>query len=131
MLVLSPIWLPIMVVFGVILGPIGYAILYYQNFYADYLYEKNQYKRYLILKKVGRWKDESRDPDTGIMTKNIPPASPKKAALDVAIMTTIMFIVMFLFGIIAGPVRAIIIFWRRMYYFTFPDEILKGAIKHV
>ena len=131
MILFAPIWLPIMVVFGMILGPIGYAVLFYQRFYAYYLFEKKEYKRYLVLKKVGRWEKESRDPDTGRMEDNIPPESPKKAAFMLAVMTGVMFVGMFLFGVVAGPVRAIMIFWRRMYYFAFPNEILKRRKKSV
>lgn len=124
MIIFAPIWLPLMVVYGAIIGPIGYAILFYQKFYEDYLQEKRRYRQYLVLKKVGRWKNEYKDPDTGEMKKNTPPPSPKRAALDVAIYTAIMAVVMFLVGIIAGPVRAIIIFCRRMYFYAFPDEVL-------
>ncbi|MFA5105187.1 MAG: hypothetical protein WC527_08440 [Candidatus Margulisiibacteriota bacterium] len=123
MMIFLPIWLPIMVIYGMIIGPIGYAILYYQRFYEDYLYEKKRYKHYQILKKVGRWEDEYRDSDTGERKKNVPPSSPRKAAFDAAILTAIMFVVMFLFGIIAGPAKAVILFCRRMYFIAFPDEI--------
>lgn len=131
MLLFSPIWLPLMVVYGIIIGPVGYAILFYQRFYEEYLYEKRRYKHYLILKKVGRWEDEIRDPDTGERKKNIPPSSPRRAAFDVAILTALMFAVMFLFGIVAGPVKAIIFFCRRMYFYAFPDEILVRRNKNV
>ena len=124
MVIFSPIWLPLMVVYGMIIGPIGYAILFYQKFYEDYLLEKKLYKHYLVLKKVGRWEAEIKDPYTGSREKNIPPSSPRKAAFDVAILTALMFVVMFLFGVIAGPIKAIILFCRRMYFYAFPDEIL-------
>ncbi|MFA5097842.1 MAG: hypothetical protein WC490_04370 [Candidatus Margulisiibacteriota bacterium] len=131
MLLFAPIWLPLMVVYGMIIGPIGYAILFYQKFYEDYLLEKKLYKHYLVLKKVGRWEDERRDPYTGSREKNVPPSSPRKAAFDVAILTALMFVVMFLFGVIAGPIKAIILFCRRMYFMAFPDEILVRRKKNV
>ncbi|MEK7376365.1 MAG: hypothetical protein AABZ57_04265 [Candidatus Margulisiibacteriota bacterium] len=131
MLIFLPIWLSLMVVYGMIIGPIGYAILFYQKFYEDYLLEKKLYKRYLVLKKVGRWEDERKDPDTGERKKNVPPASPRKAAFDVAVLTALMFVVMFLFGVIAGPIKAIILFCRRMYFIAFPDEILVRRKKNV
>ncbi|MFA5097043.1 MAG: hypothetical protein WC490_00230 [Candidatus Margulisiibacteriota bacterium] len=131
MILFVPIWLPLMVVYGMIIGPIGYAILFYQKFYEDYLLEKKLYKHYLVLKKVGRWEEETRDPDTGERKKNTPPSSPRRAAFDVAILTALMFVVMFLFGIIAGPIKAIILFCRRMYFYAFPDEILVRRNKNV
>lgn len=124
MLIFLPIWLPLMVIYGMIIGPIGYAMLFYQKFYENYLEEKKRYKHYLILKKAGRWRDEIRDPDSGQLRKNDPPSTPRRAAWDVAMLTAFMFMVMFLFGILAGPVKAVILFCRLMYFTVFPDEIL-------
>lgn len=127
MIITLPVWFPLCIIYGIIVGPIGYFILMRQNAYDIHQQNKYEYEDYLKKKQAGKWPQRQviQNPQGGSTVINEPPQQPKPLnSLPVHILSS--FIIAIPLGVLIGPVNAVRIFWRRMLFRFFPDEILKG-----
>lgn len=128
MIFTSPIWFPLCIIYGIIIGPIGYWVLFIQGFSDGYLFNKIDYEKYLQQKASGEWKDGYLNYSTGLFVKNILPDSPRMYIVKVCCLILGSAVIFVPLGIITGPISAVQFFWRRLFLSFFPDEILKIGV---
>ena len=129
MIITAPIWALLCIIYGLIIGPIGFQFFLFQYHRDAYLRNLPKYNKYLEEVKTGTYKpiEDKFNPVYGTWTYEPPPPSPLKMIFILLFFNIGMIPLSIIWGIIVGPISAMELFWRRIYFKFFPKEILKEA----
>ncbi|OGC08695.1 hypothetical protein A2230_05750 [candidate division WOR-1 bacterium RIFOXYA2_FULL_36_21] len=107
----SPVWIPLCMLYGAIVGPIGYAVFFFQNLNENYICQELRYQEYLKRRDAG----------------DIDPLEPKLSSPSSFVFTSILFspvilLISLVLGIMFGWIKAIDVFYKRLYRRFFPID---------
>ncbi|OGC09944.1 hypothetical protein A3J90_02665 [candidate division WOR-1 bacterium RIFOXYC2_FULL_37_10] len=100
----SPLWLLLCMLYGIIIGPVGYAVFFFQNLHENFIVQQFKYEDYLKRKETG----------------NIDPlepslSSPSSFAVTSFLFSPVIIVISLILGIMFGWIKAIDIFYKRTY----------------
>lgn len=121
----APIYIPLCILYGLIIGPIGHQFFLFQYHRDAYLRNIPKYRAY----KTGAWKpaQEKFNRVDGTWTYESPPPSPLQFIFILIFFEVGMLPLSIFWGVISGPISAIFTFQRRIYLKFFPKEVLVGT----
>ena len=113
MTVTFPVWFPLCLVYGIIIGPVGYMVFFFQNLHDNYYYEQLKYEEYLKESKEISGSNEERLPS---------PSSPSQFILSSILFSPVIIFISLILGIMFGWIKAVESFCKKSYRKFFPID---------